>query len=146
MLLEQNYPRHAGLESAMAVADEALEKGGRPPGGFAPLLGYQDSDRYGLRPLDFGSEERASSVRLSDSWRRRLPGGAGGRDYPDQKVFKKTGISVRYQDFHNPVYPQRGGSQGVSCRTSSVFDLVCNCPDESRRILVLGSPHVKTLT
>jgi hypothetical protein len=35
--------------------------------------------------------------------------GAGGKSYMDLSLFERAGISVRFQDYRHPIYPQFGG-------------------------------------
>jgi WbqC-like protein len=43
--------------------------------------------------------------------------GAGGRDYMDMETWRRAGISVEFQEFRHPVYPQgyRGFEPNLSC-------------------------------
>ena len=63
--------------------------------------------------------------------------GEGSRDYMDVPLFKKAGISVEFQDFHPPVYPQHWAksAQDFIPGLSSV-DLIFNCGPESLKILM----------
>jgi hypothetical protein len=59
--------------------------------------------------------------------------GIGARDYLDEEAFRKAGISVIWQDFRHPVYPQLHG--GFVSHLSSI-DLLFNCGiEQSRKIL-----------
>ena len=153
MLLEQNYGRHPGFGAAMSVVDRALEDGGDSLArintimikGFAELLGIRtpivvDAD---LETSGSKSELLVSVCRAvgADSYLS----GAGGRDYLDESVFAEAGIAVLYQDFHHPVYPQKGPTEFVPYL--SVFDLICNRPDDAGEILIGGSaPVCETVT
>ncbi len=145
MLLEQNYGRHPGFAAAMSVVDHALEEGGDRLAamntimikGFAALLGIGtpimvDSDLQ----TEGAKSELLVSVCKSVGGDQYLSG-AGGREYLDESVFQEAGIAVRYQEFHHPVYPQKGPAEFVPYL--SVFDLVCNCPDDAGRVL-MGEP------
>jgi hypothetical protein len=58
--------------------------------------------------------------------------GSAGRNYIDRSVFEKTGISVTYQDYEHPVYPQR---YGEFISHLSIIDLIFNCGTESINLL-----------
>ena len=47
-------------------------------------------------------------------------------------LFTRHGISVRWQDFHHPVYPQM---HGEFLSHLSALDLLLNCGEESPAIL-----------
>ncbi|OGV71001.1 MAG: hypothetical protein A2283_01830 [Lentisphaerae bacterium RIFOXYA12_FULL_48_11] len=61
--------------------------------------------------------------------------GAAGRNYIDPAVFRKEGISVRFQDYRHPSYEQLYG-EFVPYLT--VLDLLFNCGDRSLEILISG--------
>jgi hypothetical protein len=65
--------------------------------------------------------------------------GAGGKDYMDENQFAQNGITLQYQDFPHPVYPQQHGQFEPYL---SIIDLLFNCGPQSREILLKGSHHV----
>ena len=62
--------------------------------------------------------------------------GAQGRDYADVAAFEAAGVKPHFQDYVHPRYPQLHG-EFVS--HLSVVDLLFNCGDESRDILLSGN-------
>ena len=58
--------------------------------------------------------------------------GKHGRDYLDETPFREQGISVEYQEFHHPVYPQLWGE---FVPNMSVVDLLFNCGQASLEII-----------
>lgn len=62
--------------------------------------------------------------------------GAMGRDYAEMSSFEAAGISIHFQDYAHPVYPQLHG-EFVS--HLSIVDLIFNCGEESRDILLSGN-------
>lgn len=58
--------------------------------------------------------------------------GAAGRDYIDPSEFERAGITVSFQDFQHPVYPQLHGH--FISHLSSI-DLLLNCGPESLAIV-----------
>jgi hypothetical protein len=58
--------------------------------------------------------------------------GAGGRTYLDLVPFNKRGITVKFQAFNHPLYPQLYGD---FIPNLSVLDLLFNCGPESLKIL-----------
>ncbi|MBI2016751.1 MAG: WbqC family protein, partial [Candidatus Rokubacteria bacterium] len=50
--------------------------------------------------------------------------GAGGADYMDMECYRRAGVSVGFQDFRHPVYPQ--AYSGFEPHLSAV-DLLLNC-------------------
>lgn len=62
--------------------------------------------------------------------------GALGRDYADVPSFEAAGVKPLFQDYHHPVYPQLHG-EFVS--HLGIVDLLFNCGDESRDILMSGN-------
>lgn len=58
--------------------------------------------------------------------------GKHGRDYLDETPFREHGISVKYQEFHHPMYPQQWGE--FVCNMSTV-DLLFNCGQSSLEII-----------
>jgi hypothetical protein len=62
-----------------------------------------------------------------------------GRGYLEEGEFADAGISIRYHDFQDPVYPQ--AFAGFEPKLASV-DLLFNCGDASREILDQGQEAV----
>jgi hypothetical protein len=63
--------------------------------------------------------------------------GAGGRDYMDMTLFAEAGITVRFQRFTCPVYPQRwSGTPQDFIPNLSALDLLVNCGQGSRALLM----------
>ncbi|NWG87658.1 MAG: WbqC family protein [Hydrogenophilaceae bacterium] len=62
--------------------------------------------------------------------------GAMGRDYADIAAFDAAGIKAHFQDYVHPVYPQLHGD---FVSHLSIVDLLFNCGDESRDILLSGN-------
>jgi hypothetical protein len=58
--------------------------------------------------------------------------GAGGRAYLDLEPFHKRGITVEFQAFNHPVYPQLYGD---FIPNLSLLDLLFNCGPDSLKIL-----------
>jgi hypothetical protein len=58
--------------------------------------------------------------------------GAGGRAYLDLEPFNKMGISVVFQTFKHPVYPQLYGD---FIPNLSLLDLLMNCGPDSLNIV-----------
>ncbi len=58
--------------------------------------------------------------------------GAGGRTYLDLEPFTKRGITVKFQAFNHPVYPQLYGD---FIPNLSLLDLLFNCGPDSLKIL-----------
>lgn len=62
--------------------------------------------------------------------------GPMGREYMDEELFKKEGLSVRYSDFKHPAYKQLWGD---FIPNMSIVDLMFNKGQESLGILTGGS-------
>jgi hypothetical protein len=62
--------------------------------------------------------------------------GALGRDYADVNAFEMAEVKARFQDYDHPVYPQLHGD---FVPYLSIIDLLFNCGDESRDILLSGN-------
>lgn len=62
--------------------------------------------------------------------------GALGRDYADLAAFRQAGVGVSFQDYVHPVYPQLHGD---FISHLSIVDLLFNCGDASRDILLSGN-------
>lgn len=59
--------------------------------------------------------------------------GIGSKEYLDEELFNKEGITVEWQQFEHPVYPQLHGDflPNLSC-----LDLLFNCGPGSKKILL----------
>lgn len=62
--------------------------------------------------------------------------GALGRDYANVSDFEAAGISVMFQDYRHPEYPQQHGPFQSHL---SVLDLLMNCGHRSKEILMAGN-------
>jgi hypothetical protein len=62
--------------------------------------------------------------------------GAQGRDYADVADFTEAGIKAHFQDYRHPEYPQLHGAFEPHL---SIVDLLFNCGDASRDILLSGN-------
>jgi hypothetical protein len=62
--------------------------------------------------------------------------GALGRDYADVSAFDAAGVKAHFQDYQHPVYPQQ---HDAFVSNLSIVDLLFNCGDESRDILLSGN-------
>lgn len=61
--------------------------------------------------------------------------GPSGRDYLNMKSFEDAGITVKFNDYHHPVYPQRRTDEFVS--HLSALDLFMNVGfDEAKKIIM----------
>jgi len=97
-------------------------------------------------PLVRSSELRVSGVKselIIDICRAlgadTFLGGLGGtRRYLDGAAFERAGITVRWQDFRHPVYPQCGGGEPFMPGLSSI-DMLFNCGPNSRALLLGAS-------
>jgi len=69
--------------------------------------------------------------------------GAAGRDYIGVARFEAAGVRVEFQDYRHPVYPQLHGD---FVSHLSAVDLLFNCGEESRRILLDGKKGAATLS
>jgi hypothetical protein len=58
--------------------------------------------------------------------------GAAGRDYIETEKFDRAGITLEYQDYQHPIYPQL---YGEFLPYLSVIDLMFNCGEKSLKIL-----------
>lgn len=151
MLLEQNYGRHPGFKPAISVVGRALEEGGDRLArintimikGFAELLGIRTPIVMDADLATSGSKSELLVSVCKGVEADAYLSGAGGRDYLDENVFQEAGIAVQYQEFHHPVYPQRGPAEFVPYL--SVFDLICNCPEDAGRILIGEPAHAAEL-
>jgi hypothetical protein len=59
--------------------------------------------------------------------------GQGAKDYLDENLLAQNGITLEYQEFVHPVYPQL---YGPFIPYLSVLDLIFNCGPDSRKILL----------
>ena len=62
--------------------------------------------------------------------------GALGRDYADIKAFEEAGVMPCFQSYKHPIYPQL---HGEFLPYMSILDLLFNCGDESKAILLSGN-------
>jgi len=63
-----------------------------------------------------------------------LSGGGGSRGYLDTMQLARAGISVAWQKFDHPIYPQRYLARGFSSHLGAI-DCLLNCGPEGARIL-----------
>jgi len=68
--------------------------------------------------------------------------GAQGKDYTDEVAFREAGITLIFQDYSHPVYPQLHGNFQSHL---SIIDLLFNCGDDSLDILMSGNLDHKSL-
>lgn len=66
--------------------------------------------------------------------RAYLSGRGGSTGYLDVEALRRAGISVVWQEFAHPIYPQRYPAQGF-IPNLAFLDLLFNCGPESRAIL-----------
>ncbi|HTJ47539.1 MAG TPA: WbqC family protein [Kofleriaceae bacterium] len=66
-----------------------------------------------------------------------LSGRGGSTSYLDVDLLRTNGVSVLWQEFEHPIYPQRYPSLGFVSRLAFV-DLLCNCGPDSRDVLWSG--------
>jgi hypothetical protein len=70
--------------------------------------------------------------------------GAGGHDYMDLSLFQKAGITVEFQDFTPPVYPQHWAKSSEDFVPGlSAIDLIFNCGPESLKILMGKTEQIR---
>lgn len=68
--------------------------------------------------------------------------GPSGRDYLDISSFVDAGITVKFNDYNHPVYPQRKTKEFVD--HLSALDLFMNCGfEESKQIIMDGNEGVE---
>jgi hypothetical protein len=94
-----------------------------------------------LRSSSFGLEGQKTD-RLIDLCRKvgakvYLSGSGGATDYLDVDAMKRAGITVLWQTFVHPRYPQRYPGLGFIPKLA-FLDLLLNCGTESRDILLRG--------
>ena len=58
--------------------------------------------------------------------------GAGGNNYQDEEMFKKTNIKLTMMNFEHPIYNQLWGE---FIPNLSIIDLIFNCGKNSRQII-----------
>jgi hypothetical protein len=63
--------------------------------------------------------------------------GSGGRGYLDADRLAAAGIDLVWQDFHHPVYPQRGG--GAFVPNLSIVDALCELGPAKTADLLAGA-------
>lgn len=64
--------------------------------------------------------------------------GPSGRDYLDMQSFADNGITVKFNDYHHPEYPQKRAEEFIS--HLSALDLFMNCGfEESKKIIMEGN-------
>lgn len=64
--------------------------------------------------------------------------GPSGRDYLDMKSFEDAGITVKFNDYHHPTYPQRRTEEFIS--HLSALDLFMNVGfEEAKKIIMEGN-------
>ena len=140
--LDSNYRRAAHFEEVMAPIAAILEQ---PQTQLAPLnieLVRRLMQQLGIETrMVLGSEVEAredSTLRLIDLC---LQLGAdtylsgAGADYLDQSAFAEAGISLRFQTYRHPTYPQLYGDFEPYM---SVVDLLMNCGPDSFPIIASG--------
>jgi hypothetical protein len=68
----------------------------------------------------------------------RYLSGSAARDYLDVPMFERAGVTVEWQDYRHPIYPQQ---HGEFVPYLSAIDLLLNCGDESGAILENENPR-----
>lgn len=68
--------------------------------------------------------------------------GGSGRDYADEEAFAQREVSIAFQDYQHPTYPQR--SKQFVPRLSCI-DLLFHCGPESLEVLMSGNPTREVL-
>ena len=122
-LLEQSWTHIAALD--MAVVDLmagwlALEPVVHRSSALG--IGGEKSERLLNMCLHFGADRYLS--------------GDAAQDYLDVDLFGRNGVTVEWQNFQHPVYPQL---HGPFVPFLSALDLIFNCGEESASILEGGS-------
>ena len=91
-------------------------------------------------PIKMSSEfalSSASTQRIIDLCKAIGAGtylsGAGGKDYMDTSLFAQQNITLEFQQFNHPQYPQQYGAFEPYL---SIIDLLFNCGPDSRKILL----------
>ncbi len=85
--------------------------------------------------LEGGKSERLLNHCLHFGATRYLSGAAAPRLPRRVALFARHGIEVIWQDYAHPVYPQQ---HGAFVSHLSTLDLLLNCGDQSRSILLSG--------
>ncbi len=63
--------------------------------------------------------------------------GIGGKQYLEERKFEDAGIKLIYQHFNHPTYEQQ--HKGIAFQPNiSVLDLIFNCGEKSRNIILKG--------
>ena len=89
--------------------------------------------------LDVPGERSERLVRICEHFgARSYLSGSAARVYLDTALFERHGISVEWQDYVHPVYPQLHGD---FVPYLSAIDLLLNCGDESRSVLEGAGAH-----
>ncbi len=65
--------------------------------------------------------------------------GSGAKEYLELEPYNQANVSVYFQEFHHPVYPQKGTQEFVSHLSS--IDLYANCGKKSLPIILEGNPY-----
>lgn len=65
-----------------------------------------------------------------------------GKNYADTESFQRQGISIAFQEYHHPVYPQL---HGEFITHLSIVDLLFNCGEKSLDIIMGGNLAKETL-
>jgi hypothetical protein len=107
-------------------------------------LAAQMADWLGLRPAIHRSSQLGvdgdQSQRLVNLCRHfgatQYLSGDAAQSYLDRDLFERHGISVVWQQYTHPVYPQQ---HGEFLPFLSAIDLLLNCGDDSASILARGS-------
>jgi hypothetical protein len=92
---------------------------------------------------DIGAQGRGSELILSlckAVGATAYLSGSQGRNYLDQAAFHKAGISLLYQDYKHPVYPQLYGAFQPNM---AVIDLLFNCGPDSLDLLMSGQDSIR---
>jgi hypothetical protein len=93
-----------------------------------------------VRASDVGATKRKSELVLEICeavGARTYLSGPFGRDYLDRDAFRAAGITIVFNDFHSPDYPQ--AQPGPFEPNLAAIDLLFNCGPGARDVLGLGS-------
>lgn len=125
--LEDIYSRH--WESLVELNETMLK-------GFLEILGIAVSVRSAAE-WDFKGEKSGLVLDMCQQLGATdYIFGALGRDYADIETFRAAGIRPHFQDYKHPVYTQL---HGEFLPYMSILDLLFNCGDESKAILLSGN-------
>ena len=100
-------------------------------------------DAFGIRtPVVRSSElgaQGAKSGLILDICRKLgagtfLGGMGGSREYLEREAFERAGVSVHWQEFRHPVYPQCGSAPFTAGLSS--IDLLLNCGPQGRQLFI----------